>query len=133
MKDKNLSWKQNFKSFEKSFLFFENAVKKKTYTLIEIGGLVRALESTFVLGLNTIKQLQQQQQGETIYYPKEIIKKAYQAQIIKDDLVWINMLEKRGEIAHTFDEAIAQNAIKIINSQYYQAIEYVYKKLKSLS
>jgi nucleotidyltransferase substrate binding protein (TIGR01987 family) len=132
MENKDVRWKQKFQSFEKAFLFFEIAVKKNTYTLLEVGGLVRSLESTFILGLNTIKHLLQQQ-GLTIIYPKEIIREACHTQIIKCDFIWIHMLEKRSEIAYTYDETIAQNAVEIINSQYYQAIEYVYKKLKDLS
>ncbi|MDB5004508.1 MAG: nucleotidyltransferase [Mucilaginibacter sp.] len=132
MENKDVHWKKQFQSFEKAFLFFTAAVEIQTYTLLEASGLVRSLESTFLLALKTIKDLLQEQ-GLTIIYPKEIIKEAFQNQIIDNDIIWIHMLEKRGEIAYTYDEAIAQKAVEIINSRYYKAIEQVYKKLKHLS
>jgi nucleotidyltransferase substrate binding protein (TIGR01987 family) len=123
-------WVQRFQNFQKAFLFFEEAAKKESYTPIEIGGLVQAFEFTFELGWKTIKDYLYEQGVET-KYPREAIKEGYSTQIIEDGHTWIAMLEKRNELSHTYDKAVAKQAVHIIQSSYYPAIRQVYVHLKS--
>jgi nucleotidyltransferase substrate binding protein (TIGR01987 family) len=129
METKDIRWKQRFQNFEKAFLFFEEAVKKKSYTPIEIGGLVQAFEFTFELGWKTIKDYLYEQGIETAF-PKAAIKEGFATQIIEDGHTWIEMLEKRNELSHTYNEEVAQNAVDVIKYKYYQAIHQVYHYLK---
>ena len=123
-------WVQRFQNFEKAFLFLEEAAKKESYTPIEVGGLVQAFEFTFELAWKTIKDYLYEQGLET-KYPRATIKEGYSTQIIEDGHTWIAMLEKRNELSHTYDQAVAKQAIHIIQGSYYPAIRQVYLYLKS--
>jgi nucleotidyltransferase substrate binding protein (TIGR01987 family) len=129
MENKDIRWKQRFQNFEKAFLFFETTVDKESYTPIEIGGLVQAFEFTFELGWKTIKDFLYEQ-GLNTSYPREVIKEAFQTKIIEDGHTWLLMLEKRSELSHTYNEAVAQLAVETIKNKYYQAIDQVYHFLK---
>jgi nucleotidyltransferase substrate binding protein (TIGR01987 family) len=129
MENKDIRWKQRFQNFEKAFLFFETTVDKESYTPIEIGGLVQAFEFTFELGWKTIKDFLYEQ-GLNTSYPREVIKEAFQTKIIEDGHTWLLMLEKRNELSHTYNEAVAELAVETIKNKYYQAIDQVYHFLK---
>lgn len=130
METKDISWKQRFQNFEKAFVFFELAVLKKTYTPIEIGGLVQAFEFTFELAWKTTKDYLYEQGIET-RFPRETIKEAFHTQIIEDGHTWIAMLEHRNELSHTYNEAVANRAVQIILNSYYPAISQVYNYFKA--
>jgi nucleotidyltransferase substrate binding protein (TIGR01987 family) len=129
MENKEKRWKQRFQNFEKAFLFFEKAANKDTYTPIEVSGLVQAFEFTFELAWKTIKDYLYEQGIETTF-PRAALKEAYNTQIILDGHVWIEMLEKRNELSHTYNEEVANNAVEIIKNKYYPAVKQVYQYLK---
>jgi nucleotidyltransferase substrate binding protein (TIGR01987 family) len=129
MENKDIRWKQRFQNFEKAFLFFETTVDKESYTPIEVGSLVQAFEFTFELGWKTIKDFLYEQ-GLNTSYPREVIKEAFQTKIIEDGHTWLLMLEKRNELSHTYNEAVAELAVETIKNKYYQAIDQVYHFLK---
>ncbi|MDB5029596.1 HI0074 family nucleotidyltransferase substrate-binding subunit [Mucilaginibacter sp.] len=131
MENKDVRWQQRFQSFEKAFLFFKSAVDKENYTPIEIGGLVRSLDSTFELGWKTLEQYLYEQDFN-ITYPREIIKIGFQLKIIGDSDTWLCILQKCNELSHIYDETIAKQAVRIIKFQYYHAIEHVYCRLKEI-
>jgi nucleotidyltransferase substrate binding protein (TIGR01987 family) len=130
MENNDARWKQRFQNFEKAFLFFETTVDKKSYTPIEVGGLVQAFEFTFELGWKTIKDFLYEQ-GLSTSYPRETIKEGFKTQIIEDGHTWLQMLEKRNELSHTYNEEVAGKAVEIIKYRYYQAIEQVYHFFKN--
>ena len=129
MENKEKRWKQRFQNFEKAFLFFEKAANKDTYTPIEVSGLVQAFEFTFELAWKTIKDYLYEQGIETTF-PRAALKEAFNTQIINDGHTWIEMLEKRNELSHTYNEEVANNAVEIIKNKYYPAVLQVYQYLK---
>ena len=129
MENKEIRWKQRFQSFEKAFLFFEKNIEKETYSPLEASGLVHEFESTFELALKTIKDYLYEQGIETTF-PRAALKEAFNTQIINDGHTWIEMLEKRNELSHTYNEEVAINAVEIIKNKYYPAVLQVYQYLK---
>ena len=129
MENKDIRWKQRFQNFEKAFLFFEITVEKGSYSALEIGGLVQAFEFTFELGWKTVKDYLYEQ-GIATQFPREAIKEGYKTKIILDGHTWIEMLEKRNELSHTYNNEVAEHAVEIIRHTYYPAIDQVYQYFK---
>ena len=125
MEIKDIRWRQRFQNFEKAFLFFSSAQEMKSFTPIETSGLVQAFEFTFELGWKTIKDYLYEQGIET-NSPREALKEGFAANIIKDGHTWFDMLEKRNELTHTYNEDVARKAIEVIKNNYYPAINQVY-------
>ncbi|MBA4166415.1 MAG: nucleotidyltransferase substrate binding protein [Chitinophagaceae bacterium] len=130
MENQDVRWKQRFQNFEKAFVFFEEIVNKGTYSLIDITALVKAFEFTFELGWKTIKDYLYEQGIETAF-PRAALKEGFATGIIKDGHVWMEMLEKRNEPSHTYNQEVAKFAVEIIRHKYYIAIGQVYNFLRS--
>ena len=122
-------WKQRYKNFEKAFQFFENSIEKPGYSQLEIAGLVQSFEFTFELAWKTIKDFLYEQ-GIQTDFPIEAIKAGFQYQVIEDGHLWLEMLEKRNELSHTYNAEVAENAVDVIKNRYYFGIKQVYEYIK---
>ena len=123
--NKTIRWKQRFENFQKAYLFFESACKKNSYSELERGGVIKSFEFTFELSWKTLKDYLESQ-GIEEKFPRTIIKTAFQNDIIKDGHTWMEMLDKRNELSHTYDEATSIKAVELITKNYYPEIKQVY-------
>lgn len=128
--NKDIRWKQRFQNFENAYRYFEAAVEKEDYNQLEASGLVQAFEFTFELGWKTLKDYLYEM-GPKTNFARDTIKESFQGNIIEDGHTWIEMLESRNELSHTYNESAAERAVKTIKEKYYPAIKQVYEFLKS--
>lgn len=129
--EKDIRWKQRFQNFEKAFLFLKKATELEEYDELQGAGLVQSFEFTFELSWKTLKDYLQQQ-GLEVPFPRDVIKQSFAAQLIQDGAHWIQMLDKRNELTHTYNEEQAKRAIQLIRNQYFPLLEQVYNTLKKL-
>lgn len=129
MDDKKSRWKERFENFQKAYKFFESVLNKNDYSQLEIARLAQSFEFTFELAWKTIKDFLYEQ-GIVASYPREVIKIAYNTGLLEDGHLWIEMLEKRNLLSHTYDVELAENALEIIRNNYSIALKQVYGKLK---
>lgn len=126
MNDKSIRWKQRFQNFEKAFLQLESAtIKLQSLSDLEKEGLIQRFEYTFELAWKTLKNYLESQNVEA-KFPREVIKKGFQYEIIEDGEIWMDMLEKRNLMAHTYDEEIFNEAINQISTLYFSEIKKVF-------
>lgn len=62
-------------------------------------------------------------EGFEVKSPRKTIQTAFQIQLITDGHVWIDALDKRNLMAHTYDEEVAKEAENLIKQKYYAAIK----------
>ncbi|HLB52678.1 MAG TPA: nucleotidyltransferase substrate binding protein [Chlamydiales bacterium] len=127
--DPDVRWKQRFANFERAFLFLQAACEKEAFTQLEEAGVVQAFEFTFELAWKTLKDYLEAQ-GLSPQFPRHAIKDGFQTGIIKDGTLWIEMLDKRNELSHTYDEVQAKKALMIVQKRYFPAIHQLYLSLK---
>ena len=125
----DIRWKQRFHNFEKAFLFLEEATKQKSFNKLEAAGLVQSFEFTFELAWKTLKDYLNDQ-AFIVQSPRETIKQAFQSNYLQDGHIWMQMLEQRNLLTHTYNEEQAEAAIHIICNTYYPALHQVYLFLK---
>jgi len=65
-----------------------------------------------------------------VQFPREVIKQAFTTQLIEDGALWIEMLEKRNDLSHTYNQEQGERAVQIIRNRYFIPIEQVYKVMK---
>lgn len=130
--DKDVRWKQRFQNFERVFLFLKKAAALGAYDELQGAGLVQSFEFTFELGWKTLKDYLQAQ-GMDVQYPREVIKQSFSSGLIENGTLWIQMLDKRNELTHTYNQEQAKRAIASIREIYFPLLEQVYTSLKSLS
>lgn len=55
--------------------------------------------------------------------PRNVVKEAFAAGVLSDGQVWIDMLDHRNLLAHTYDAATFEQAVLAIRDRYLGAID----------
>jgi nucleotidyltransferase substrate binding protein (TIGR01987 family) len=101
---------------------FESGVEK--LSLLEKEGIVQRFEVALELAWKTLKDYLEQQGVEiSPVTPRSVIKAAFSAKIIGDGQVWIDMLDHRNLLSHTYDRKVFEEAVDTLNSRYLRAFE----------
>ncbi len=127
----DIRWKQRFKNFEKAKIQLTEFVEKEELNKFEVQGLIQCFEYTFELAWKTMKDYLEQE-GFNVKSPRVVIQTAFQAQLVSDGHAWIDALEKRNLMAHTYDEDLVAEAEKLIREKYYRIINDLYRKLSDV-
>lgn len=125
----DIRWKQRFQNYNKAFNNLEEALAKKELSSLEKAGVIQIYEFTFELAWKTLKDYLEDKDVE-VKFPRETIKEAFKYEIIDDGEIWLDMLQKRNLMAHTYDESTAELAFSLIASQYYYALKQVGDRLR---
>ena len=122
-------WKQRFDNFEKAknkMLKFHQLYvpdsKNEAYQL----ALIQSFEFTYELGWKMIKDYLKEN-GLNPLLPREVLKEGFAYGVIDDGQTWIDMLEDRNLMSHSYDEKKASLAINHITQHYISSIEQVYR------
>ncbi len=127
---KEIRWKQRFVNFDKAFNQLKNAVDRfDDLDNLAKEGLVQRFEYTFELAKNTIKDFLESK-GENEKYPRDILKKAFQFQIITNGELWLEILDKRNIMSHTYNETTSIDVVNKIKNEYFSEIEKLYQFFK---
>jgi nucleotidyltransferase substrate binding protein (TIGR01987 family) len=130
---KDVRWRQRFQNFEKAYKQLEISVLQvNDLSDLEKEGMVQRFEYTFELAWKTLKDYLEAQQVNA-KFPREVIKQAFHYEIIEDGEIWMDMLEKRNLMAHTYQENIFRVAVENISTKYFNAISKVYYFLQTKS
>lgn len=129
MNQKVIRWKQRYENFSKAFNQLSLAVEDfDSLSILEKEGLIQRFEYTFELAWKTLKDYLESQEVPASF-PREVIKAAFHYGLIEDGDVWMDMLEKRNLMAHTYNEERFKLAVTKIKDSYYEAISQVHRNL----
>ncbi|HAN10003.1 MAG TPA: nucleotidyltransferase [Clostridiales bacterium] len=127
----DIRWKQRFGNFKKAITQLTEFVEKPELNKFEKQGLVQCFEYTFELGWKTMKDYLEEQ-GFEVKSPRETIQSAFQSSLVMDGHAWIDALEKRNLMAHTYDENLINQAEELIRNNYYVILNELYIKMGEL-
>jgi len=114
---KIIRWHQRFQNLEKAFKQLERGLAIENPSDIEQQGIIKSFEFSFELSWKTLKDYLEAQ-GVTCQFPREVLKKGFQHQIIIKGDLWLDMLGKRNLLAHTYDETLAMEAYRLIKDDF---------------
>jgi len=118
----DIRWKQRYANFNKAIAQLTEFIEKPELNKFEVQGLIQCFEYTFELAWKTAKDYLEAQ-GFNVKSPRQTIQTAFQIELIDNGHVWIDALEKRNLMAHTYDEYAAQEAERLIREQYYSVLK----------
>lgn len=125
MNNKDIRWKQRFQNLDRAYTQFEDAVSRYSrLNRLEKEGLIKRFEYTVELAWKTLKDYLEAQ-GVNVDFPRAVIKAAFQHSILEDGDVWMEMLESRNLMVHTYSEERFQSIINKVVSVYYPALTQV--------
>ncbi|WP_373515047.1 nucleotidyltransferase substrate binding protein [Persicitalea sp.] len=128
MTNSDIRWKQRFQNFEKALSRLREAIATENPSDLEKAGVIQVYEFTFELGWKTVKYYLEVNEV-VVKFPREVIKEAFKYGLL-DGEVWLDMLQKRNLMSHTYDEETAELAYNLIVDTYFDAIDQVFQKLQ---
>ncbi|MCC8105492.1 MAG: nucleotidyltransferase substrate binding protein [Clostridiales bacterium] len=98
---------------------------EEPFSIVEQTGIVGLFEICFEQSWKLMKELLEEHGRfeNKIGSPRAIIKIAYQCDMISDEELWLDLLEARNELAHTYSDEQALSVIRELKSDYVRAFE----------
>ncbi len=132
----DIRWKQRFENFERAFILLKSAFDKEDdFTDLEKEGVIQRFEYTFELAWKTLKDYLEFR-GIILeeITPRNIIKQAFEAKIIKNGEPWIKMLIQRNKLSHTYNKKTFDLSFDLIKNEFVFLLEnfYIFLKEKTL-
>ena len=124
---KDIRWRQRFTNFEKAYNQFMEAMDNySSLSVLEKEGLIQRFEYTFELAWKLMKDYMESQ-GVTTKFPRDVIKNAFHYEMVDVGEIWMDMLEKRNLLAHTYDENNFDEALYKIREEYLDEMQKFYR------
>jgi len=122
----DIRWKQRFANFKRALGLLREPIERGVVTLstLEQEGTVQRFEVALELGWKTLKDYLQSEGAEIVpVTPRSVVKAAFESRVLKDGKIWLDMLDHRNLLAHTYDEATFENAVQAIQDRYFPALD----------
>lgn len=127
----DVRWRQRFSNFQKAIQQLKEFMEKPELNKFERQGLIQCFEYTFELAWKTMKDYLEEQ-GFSVMSPRMTIQTGFQVQLVQNGHIWIDALEKRNLMAHTYDERLTDEAEQLIRTSYYTMLQEFYDYLEGL-
>ena len=128
----DLRWLQRFENLQRALKQLQMAITthdaRPDDELIVIA-LIKAYEFSFELSWKTLKDLLAWN-GLDVKLPREVLKQAFATGLLENGQLWIDMLEQRNLMAHTYDQARAQQAAALICERYWPELQGLHNSLQ---
>lgn len=122
----DIRWQRRFDNFDRAVVLLREPFGRDVtqLTALEREGTIQRFEFAVELAWKTLKD-DLEHEGRTLapVTPRHVVKEAFSARIIRDGQVWIDMLDHRNLLAHTYDAATFEQVVLAIRDRYLAAIE----------
>ena len=114
-------WQQRYENLQKAYSQLMENLAIPSANKTEQHCIIKSFEFTYELSWKTLKDYLEAQ-GLAEKFPRSVLKRAFQAEIIQDGHVWMDMIEKRNLMAHTYDQKSADLALQLIRNNFAPAM-----------
>ena len=133
MKREKSRWQYRFANFSRAYVLLQEANDLNSESnLDQLGkeGMVQRFEYCAELAWKTIKDYLEDR-GLVLpqITPRAVIKEAVAAKLIERGDDWMNLIDSRNEMSHTYDFKRFEAVIKQINKKYLLCFGELYEKL----
>ena len=130
----DIRWKQRFQNFDRAFVLLRDALENGPDSLnpLEKEGLIQRFEFSFELAWKTLKDFMEQDGFVfATITPRQVLKDAFAAKILREGQVWIDMLDHRNLLSHTYDLAKFEEAVEEVHERYLDAFDQLHEFLQA--
>ena len=114
MNQQDVRWTQRFDNFDRAIVLLREPVERGVAELnaLEQEGTSQRFEFALELAWKTLKDYLEAS-GVVIspVTPRAVVKAAFAARILDDGQVWIDMLNDRNLLSHTFDDSVFRTVL----------------------
>lgn len=130
-------WEQKLQSYHKALnrlAEMVNVMDKRQLNEFEADGLIQRFEFTFELAWKLMKSYAEfQGTDKEIMGSRDAIRWAFENKLISDSSTWMEMVKRRNDTSHTYDEDTALEVVFRVKESYYQAFTVYYDRMKDLA
>ncbi|MBS6395525.1 MAG: HI0074 family nucleotidyltransferase substrate-binding subunit [Clostridiales bacterium] len=124
---------KKFENFCAALANLEDIYKyEEPYENVVLTGLVALYEICFEQSWKAMKEVLQSQgfpEGQT-GSPRQILKTAYQAGMLRDEKLWLDALVSRNNVTHAYNQAVALDIVKLTKTRYYHMFHDLKKEME---
>lgn len=121
----DIRWKQRFENLDRVYKLLSEALQNGPSALsaLEKEGVILRFEYSLELAWKTVKDYLEEG-GRIIspVTPRQVLKDAFAAKILSDGQVWIDMVDHRNLLSHSYDLAVFEKAVEDIDARYLPAM-----------
>ena len=128
----DIRWRQRFENFDRALGLLREALAdgQENLSPLEQEGAAQRLEYTLELAWKCMKDyLEDSGVSISPATPRQVIKEAFVAKIITNGQTWINMLNHRNLLSHTYDFAVFEEAIRATEDHYLPTLQALHEFL----
>lgn len=130
-------WLYRFDNFKRAFSLLGEALylrKERNMTPLETEGIIQRFEYTWELTWKVLKDyLESTGLILDTITPASVIKASIAANLITNGEVWMDALDSRNKMSHTYDFQIFEMIIINIEKNYYPELEKMHLKMTNLA
>ena len=127
MNDDIPRWQYRFKNYSRAFTLLREAIEEMDETelkQLEKEGVIQRFEYTMELAWKVMKDyLEYQGVVFEQVTPRAVIRKAFEAKLISDGQAWMDALDSRNKMSHTYNFSRFEEVIKKIQQSYLAAMD----------
>ena len=118
----DIRWKQRFQNFDRAFILLRSALEDQPLNQLsdlEQEGVIQRFEYSYELAWKTMKDYLEDN-GVVIspVTPRNVIKEAFAAGIIKEGQIWVDMMLHRNLLSHTYDFSNFKKVLEAVDNFY---------------
>jgi len=118
----DIRWKQRFQNFDRAFILLRSALEDQPLNQLsdlEQEGVIQRFEYSYELAWKTMKDYLEDN-GVVIspVTPRNVIKEAFAAGIIKEGQIWVDMMLHRNLLSHTDDFSNFKKVLEAVDNFY---------------
>ncbi len=99
-------------------------------TRAQIDSCIQRFEYSFELTWKTLKVVLESQ-GQPVAFPRQVLEKSYQGNLIDNEEIWLNMLSDRNATSHAYNKEIADSIYQNIKNVYLAELQKTVAMLKN--
>ena len=137
MKQEVPRWEQKLNSYRKALKRLSEVVsvmETRPLNEFEADGLIQRFEFTFELAWKLVKSYAEYQGiDKEIMGSRDAVRWAFDNGLVDDSDVWMEMIKRRNDTSHTYDEETAKEVVASVKDAYFEAFVNLYQRMKCLS
>lgn len=126
-------WIYRFENYKRAFLLLRQAIEQieqRQLSQLEKEGVIQRFEYTWELAWKLLKDfLEASGVNLETTTPLAVIKAAFSTKVINNANVWIQALDARNKMAHTYNFTVFEETILDIKNKYLSVLEDLYMQM----
>lgn len=126
---------ERIENFNRVFELFQNTVtlyKEDSLNMVFHMALVQSFEVCFELGWKILKDYLNIN-GINTQLPKQVIKEAFNKEVIQNGQIWIDMLKDRNATSHEYNMDKVDKVLEKISTEYFEELTRFKEQIKDFN